>query len=65
MADNNQSQAVGAGAPVREQVILPWPVAIRITLRGLKIRLVRSLISLRGVVLGIGFLIRVLTGERL
>lgn len=65
MADNNQSQAVGAGAPVREQVILPWPVAIRITLRGLKIRLGRSLITMSGVVLGIAFLMSVLTGERL
>jgi hypothetical protein len=50
---------------VREQVILPWPVAIRITLRGLKIRLGRSLITVSGVVLGIAFLMSVLTGEGL
>ncbi|MCK5803312.1 MAG: hypothetical protein KAI66_10790 [Lentisphaeria bacterium] len=50
---------------VEEQVILPWPVAIRITLRGLKIRLGRSLITMSGVVLGIAFLMSVLTGEAL
>lgn len=50
---------------IQEQVILPWPVAIRITLRGLKIRLGRSLITMSGVVLGIAFLMSVLTGEAL
>jgi ABC-type antimicrobial peptide transport system permease subunit len=53
------------GGGVQEQVILPWPVAIRITLRGLKIRLGRSLITMSGVVLGIAFLMSVLTGEAL
>jgi ABC-type antimicrobial peptide transport system permease subunit len=52
-------------AAIREQVILPWPVAIRITLRGLKIRLGRSLITMSGVVLGIAFLMSVLTGDGL
>ncbi|NLF19502.1 MAG: ABC transporter permease [Lentisphaerae bacterium] len=65
MADNTTRQTAGAAAPVREQVILPWPVAIRITLRGLKIRLGRALITMSGVVLGIAFLMSVLTGERL
>ncbi|MBN2450700.1 MAG: ABC transporter permease [Lentisphaeria bacterium] len=50
---------------IDEQVILPWPVAIRITLRGLRIRLGRSLITVSGVVLGIAFLMSVLTGEGL
>lgn len=50
---------------IQEQVILPWPVAIRITLRGLKIRIGRSLITMSGVVLGIAFLMSVLTGEGL
>ena len=50
---------------IQEQVILKWPVAIRITLRGLKIRLGRSLITMSGVVLGIAFLMSVLTGEAL
>lgn len=62
---NNQTPTTEAAAPVREQVILPWPVAIRITLRGLKIRLGRSLITMSGVVLGIAFFMSVLTGERL
>lgn len=53
------------GGGIQEQVILPWPVAIRITLRGLKIRLGRSLITMSGVVLGIAFLMSVLTGEEL
>ncbi len=52
-------------SPIEEQVILPLPVAIRITLRGLKIRLGRSLITMSGVVLGIAFLMSVLTGEGL
>jgi len=58
------SASVPAG-PVQEQVILPWKIAIRITLRGLRIRLGRSLITLSGVVLGIAFLMSVLTGEGL
>lgn len=59
----NNSQ--GFDEAVHEQVILPWPVAIRITLRGLKIRFGRSLITMSGVVLGIAFLMSVLTGEGL
>lgn len=50
---------------VQEQVILPWRMALRITLRGLKIRLGRSLITVSGVVLGIAFLMSVLTSEGL
>jgi len=49
----------------QEQVILPWKIAIRITLRGLKVRLGRSLITMSGVVLGIAFFMSVLTGEGL
>jgi len=52
-------------AGLREQVILPWPVAVRITVRGLRIRLARSLITMGGVVLGIAFLMSVLTGDAL
>ncbi|MBT7167025.1 MAG: FtsX-like permease family protein [Victivallales bacterium] len=63
MSDATQKRPTGGG--VQEQVILPWPVAIRITLRGLKIRLGRSLITMSGVVLGIAFLMSVLTGEAL
>jgi len=58
-------EAVIPEGRTREQVILPWGVAIRITLRGLKIRLGRSLITMSGVVLGIAFLMSVLTGEGL
>jgi len=59
------SQEKQATSRIEEQVILPLPVAIRITLRGLKIRLGRSLITMSGVVLGIAFLMSVLTGEGL
>jgi hypothetical protein len=38
---------------------------MRITLRGLKIRLARSLITMSGVVLGIAFLMSVMTGDAL
>ncbi len=48
---------------IHEQVILPWNIAIRITLRGLRIRLGRSLITMSGVVLGIAFLMSVLSGD--
>lgn len=61
MSDSRDKRKGG----IQEQVILPWPVAIRITLRGLKIRLGRSLITMSGVVLGIAFLMSVLTGEEL
>ncbi len=66
-ASTSAPAATASGPPtaVREQVILPWPVAIRITLRGLKIRFGRSLITMSGVVLGIAFLMSVLTGEGL
>ncbi len=50
---------------IQEQVILPWNIAIRITLRGLKIRMGRSVITMSGVVLGIAFLMSVLTGDAL
>jgi ABC-type antimicrobial peptide transport system permease subunit len=63
MSEARDKRTTGGG--VQEQVILPWPVAIRITLRGLKIRLGRSLITMSGVVLGIAFLMSVLTGEAL
>jgi len=53
------------GGEIREQVILPWSIAFRITLRGLRIRFGRSLITLSGVVLGIAFLMSVLTSEAL
>jgi len=58
-------EAIVPEGRTREQVILPWGIAIRITLRGLKIRLGRSLITMSGVVLGIAFLMSVLTGEGL
>jgi ABC-type antimicrobial peptide transport system permease subunit len=61
----SETKAKPRRSGVQEQVILPWPVAIRITLRGLKIRLGRSLITMSGVVLGIAFLMSVLTGEAL
>lgn len=45
------------------QVKLPLSVVFQITLQGIKIRLGRSLVTLSGVVLGIAFLMNVLTGE--
>lgn len=60
-----QTPNTGSATRIHEQVILPLPVAIRITLRGLKIRLGRSLITMSGVILGIAFLMSVLTGEGL
>ena len=62
---SDKQNTTNSTSPVLEQVILPWPVAVRITLRGLKIRLGRSLITMSGVVLGIAFLMSVLTGEGL
>ena len=64
MSHRDQNRSRGRDQ-VQEQVILPWRMAARITLRGLKIRLGRSLITMSGVVLGIAFLMSVLTSEGL
>ncbi|MEI6518766.1 MAG: FtsX-like permease family protein [bacterium] len=45
------------------QVNLPWKIVLQITLQGIKIRLGRALVTLSGVVLGIAFLMNVITGE--
>jgi hypothetical protein len=45
------------------QVNLPWKIVLQITLQGIKIRLGRALVTLSGVVLGIAFLMNVVTGE--
>ena len=68
MTDSKSNEIVPSvisSGDVREQAILPWGIALRITLRGLKIRFGRSLITMSGVVLGIAFLMSVLTGEGL
>ena len=64
-ATREAEMLLGNEGEIREQVILPWSIAFRITLRGLRIRFGRSLITLSGVVLGIAFLMSVLTGEAL
>jgi len=64
MTEFDTHDIIPAGG-AQEQVILPWGIALRITMRGLKIRLGRSLITMSGVVLGIAFLMSVLTGEGL
>ncbi|NOY80049.1 MAG: FtsX-like permease family protein [Kiritimatiellaeota bacterium] len=63
MPEERGKDILPAGERIHEQVILPWNIAIRITLRGLKIRLGRSLITMSGVVLGIAFLMSVLSGD--
>lgn len=45
------------------QVNLPWSVILQITLQGIRIRLGRAVVTLSGVVLGIAFLMNVMTGE--
>jgi len=50
---------------VRDQVILPVGVALRICLRGIKARLGRSVVTLSGVSLGIAFLMSVVAGDQI
>jgi len=63
MPESSDTTILPGNDRIHEQVILPWNIAIRITLRGLKIRLGRSLITMSGVVLGIAFLMSVLSGD--
>ena len=46
----------------REQVILPLRVAVQLCLRGIKVRLGRSVVTLLGLTFGIAFLASVLAG---
>jgi len=45
------------------QVKLPLSVAFEVVMQGIRIRLGRSLITMMGIVLGIAFLVAILTGE--
>jgi flagellar basal body-associated protein FliL len=48
---------------IGRQVRLPFATAMQISLQGIRIRLGRALVTLSGVVLGIAFLMSVVTGE--
>jgi len=48
---------------IRDQVRLPLSVALEVVLQGLRTRLGRSIVTISGVVLGIAFLMSILTGQ--
>ena len=48
---------------IRHQVKLPITVAMNVVLQGIRIRFGRSLVTVTGVVLGIAFLMAILTGQ--
>lgn len=48
---------------INEQIRLPLSVALEVVLQGIRIRLGRSIVTLMGVVLGIAFLMSILTGQ--
>ncbi|MCS7049946.1 MAG: FtsX-like permease family protein, partial [Verrucomicrobiae bacterium] len=48
---------------VQEQVRLPFAIAMGVVLQGIRIRLGRSLVTIAGVVLGLAFLMSILTGQ--
>ncbi len=48
---------------IHNQVKLPISVALEVVLQGVRIRLGRSIVTLMGVVLGIAFLMSILTGQ--
>ncbi|MHB9024597.1 MAG: ABC transporter permease [Armatimonadota bacterium] len=48
---------------IGRQVTLPFKTALQISLQGIRIRLGRALVTISGVVLGIAFLMNILTGE--
>jgi|SRR5664280_1709540 len=50
---------------IPEQVKLPLPVAVGVVAQGIRIRLGRSVVTLTGVVLGIAFLMSILTTQSL
>ena len=48
---------------IQDQVKLPFSVAIGVVLQGIRIRLGRSIVTVLGVVLGVAFLMSILTGQ--
>jgi ABC-type antimicrobial peptide transport system permease subunit len=48
---------------IQDQVRLPYSVAIGVVLQGIRIRLGRSIVTVLGVVLGVAFLMSILTGQ--
>ena len=65
--DNQQSEAGAAGlgpiGMIQEQVVLPINVAFGVVTQGMRIRFGRSLVTIMGVVLGVAFLMAILTGQ--
>ena len=49
--------------PIKDQVRLPMGVAFGVVLQGIRIRMGRSVVTVGGVVLGIAFLMAILTGQ--
>jgi len=48
---------------IQKQIQLPLSVAVEVVLQGIRIRLGRALVTLMGIVLGIAFLMSILTGQ--
>ena len=48
---------------IGKQVRLPMHTAVQIAMQGIKIRLGRAIVTISGVVLGIAFLMSILTGN--
>jgi len=48
---------------IKEQIRLPFSVALEVVLQGLRIRLGRSIVTLTGIMLGVAFLMSVLTAN--
>jgi hypothetical protein len=57
-----ESPGVKKGYMIKEQVTLPFSIALEITVQGIRIRLGRSMVTLAGVALGIAFLMSVMAG---
>jgi hypothetical protein len=49
--------------PIQNQIRLPFSVAFDVVMQGIRIRLGRALVTLMGVLLGIAFLMSMLTGQ--
>lgn len=52
-----------AASNIREQIQLPTSVALEVVLQGVRIRLGRSMVTLGGIMLGVAFLMSVLTSN--
>ena len=52
-----------SGSKVQRQMVLPWSKAVEISLKSLRIRFWRSMITMRGIILAIAFLMSVWTSN--